>query len=93
MKSNQIGPGQMTAVDLQGTRVAIANVDGAFYAFSDACPHDAASLSQGKLSGLIVACREDGSQFDLPSGRVLAGPSLKRVRTYRIQIAGDELLI
>jgi 3-phenylpropionate/trans-cinnamate dioxygenase ferredoxin subunit len=83
----------MTSFDLQGTRVAIAHLDGAFYAFSDTCPHDADSLSEGRLEGMVVVCQSDGSRFDVASGRVLSGPAEKRLRTYRIQVRGDDLVI
>jgi 3-phenylpropionate/trans-cinnamate dioxygenase ferredoxin subunit len=83
----------MKALDLQGARVAIANVDGVFYAFSDVCPHAECSLSQGQLEGMVVICGSDGSRFDLSSGHALSGPAQKRVRTYRIQIQGDDLII
>ena len=92
-KSQAITAGQMTSIDLQGTRVAIAHLDGGFYAFNDSCPHDAGSLSQGRLEGMVVICQSDGSRFDVASGRVLGGPAQKRVRTYRIQVQGDDLVI
>ena len=93
IKANQVAPGTMIALDLQGARVVIANLDGAFYAFSDACSHGDCSLSAGRLEGMAVTCASDGSKFDIPSGRVLSGPAQKRVRTYRIQIQGDDLVI
>jgi 3-phenylpropionate/trans-cinnamate dioxygenase ferredoxin component len=93
LKSSDIAPGHMTAIELYGVPVAIANVGGVFYAISDACPHAACSLSLGLLNGKVVTCRNDGSQFDLVSGHVLTGPAKVRVRTYRIQIHGDELSI
>lgn len=93
IRSCEIAPGQMMAVDLQGVPVAIANSGGAFYAFSDVCPHAACSLSKGRLEANVVTCPSDGSQFDLASGHVLTGPAKVRVRTYRVQIKGDELCI
>ena len=92
-KTNQIAPGQLLRVDLFGVAVAIANVDGNFYAISDTCSHGSCSLSQGELNGKVLICKVDGSQFDLISGNVLAGPATKRLRTYRIQAKGDELSI
>jgi 3-phenylpropionate/trans-cinnamate dioxygenase ferredoxin component len=86
-------PGQMRAVDLQGTRVAIANVNGRYYAFSNVCPHDDSHLTLGDFENPEAICPVDGSRFDLASGNVLQGPALKRIRTYRIQIEGDELRI
>ena len=93
LNSRDIAPGRMTAVDLYGVPVAIANVGGVFYAISDCCPHAACSLSRGALDGKVVTRRRDGSQFDLVSGHVLTGPATVRVRTYRIQIHGNELNI
>jgi nitrite reductase/ring-hydroxylating ferredoxin subunit len=93
MRTAQLGPGEMKALDLQGVRVAIANVDGAFYGFSDVCSHGDHALSDGRLEGMALICSSDGSKFDLASGRVLNGPALKRVRTYRIQVQGDDLVI
>jgi nitrite reductase/ring-hydroxylating ferredoxin subunit len=93
IRSSEVAPGHMAAIDLYGVAVAVANVDGAFYAITDACPYAGCSLSQGALDGKVVTCRNDGSQFDLASGRVLTGPAAARVRTYRIQVHGDELSI
>jgi nitrite reductase/ring-hydroxylating ferredoxin subunit len=92
-KHNEIESGQMLSIDLQGTRVALAHVDSAYYAFSDNCPHDHARLSSGQLDGLVVICPGDGSRFEITSGRVIQGPATTRVRTYRVQRDGDELRI
>lgn len=90
--STEIRSGTMRHIDLQGTPVGVANVDGKFYAFSDVCPHLGCSPSAGKLDGMTITCT-CGSQFDLASGRVLAGPAVKRIRTFRVQVEGDELKI
>jgi 3-phenylpropionate/trans-cinnamate dioxygenase ferredoxin subunit len=93
IKAGEIAPGQMAAIDVHGVVITIANVGGRFYAVGDACPYDGSSLSQGSLDGMVVTCRNDGSQFDLASGHVLTGPALVRVRTYRVQVRGDDLMI
>jgi nitrite reductase/ring-hydroxylating ferredoxin subunit len=80
-------------LDLHGVAVAIANVEGAFFAISDACTHDGASLSKGTLDGRIVTCPGDGSRFDLASGSVIAGPATARVRTYHVQARDDEIRV
>jgi 3-phenylpropionate/trans-cinnamate dioxygenase ferredoxin subunit len=93
IKTSQLAPGQITSADLYGVGVAIANVGGAFYAISDVCPFDATPLSQGRVEDNVIICRTDGSRFDLVSGSVLSGPATGRVRTYRVQVYGDELRI
>jgi len=90
---DDVTDGQMKRVDLLGAYVGVANVDGAFFAFTDTCPHDGASLTMGSIEGTVLICPKDGSRFDLSSGNVVKGPAFKRIRTYRIQIKGDELHI
>src|SRR5688572_15675730 len=55
-KASDIKPGQLKAVEVDGTIVAIANVDGTYYAFSDDCTHGGCSLSQGDLWGTVINC-------------------------------------
>jgi nitrite reductase/ring-hydroxylating ferredoxin subunit len=45
LMASEIESGQMKVHHLHGVAVAIANVEGAFYAVSDVCPHDGGSLS------------------------------------------------
>ena len=93
MMAREIACGQMKVLHLYGVAVAIANVEGAFYAISDVCPHDGSSLSQGSLDGKTVTCPTDGSRFDLASGSVLSGPASARVRTYHVQVRDDEIRV
>jgi 3-phenylpropionate/trans-cinnamate dioxygenase ferredoxin subunit len=93
MMASEIESGQMKVLHLHGVAVAIANVEGAFYAISDVCPHDGGSLSRGVLDGKTVTCPNDGSRFDLASGSVLSGPASARVRTYHVQVRDDEIRV
>ena len=89
----EIGSGEMKGVDLQGSSVGVANVDGKYFAFSNACPNLGCVLTDGTLEGMVLTCRTHGSQFDLASGHVISGPATGRIRTYRVQVDGDELRI
>src|SRR5262245_12852628 len=44
-----IKPGELGAVEIEGTRIALANADGRFYAFGDTCTHEECSLAEGVL--------------------------------------------
>ena len=91
-KSSAIGSGQIMSVDLQGVPVGIANVNGVLYAFSDACTYNGCSLTKGSLEGASLVCT-CGSKYDLASGHVLGGPASKRIRTYHVQMDGDDVRI
>lgn len=90
---NDVAPGRLLAVDVDGERVAVANVDGQFFAIGDVCTHRGCSLSEGELSGLIVTCPCHGGQFDLSNGEVAGGPPEEPNTTYPVQVIGDEFRI
>jgi 3-phenylpropionate/trans-cinnamate dioxygenase ferredoxin subunit len=75
--------GEMRAFDVHGTKIAVANVEGAFHAFDDTCTHMACSLAGGDLEETTVICPCHGSEFDVRSGAVLQGPARKPLATYQ----------
>ena len=44
---DQLGDRELTAFDVSGTRIAVASVGDAFYAFGDTCTHRGCSLAEG----------------------------------------------
>ncbi len=94
IKTSDIPANSITAIDVHGTRVAIANVGGTYYAFDDACTHEQCSLAEeGELAGTTVTCTCHGSEFDVRTGKVLAPPATLPVKVYPVQVAGDSLQI
>jgi len=93
IKTSEIPAGDITAIDVRGTRIAVANVGGTYYAFDDACTHEQCSLAEGELAGTTVTCTCHGSEFDVRTGKVLAPPATVPVKVYPVRIAGDALQI
>jgi nitrite reductase/ring-hydroxylating ferredoxin subunit len=94
VKTSDIPAGDIKAVDVRGTRVAVANVGGTFYAFDDACTHEQCSLAEeGELAGTTVTCTCHGSEFDVRTGNVLAPPATLPVKVYPVRIAEDALQV
>ena len=83
----------MVAVDVNGARIAVANVQGEFFAFDDECTHEQCSLAEGDLAGTTVTCMCHGAEFDVRSGAVLAPPAVVPVKVYRTRVEGDALHI
>jgi nitrite reductase/ring-hydroxylating ferredoxin subunit len=93
-KTSEIPVGGITAIDVRGTRIAVANVGGTFYAFDDECSHEQCSLAEyGELAGTTLTCTCHGSEFDVRTGNVLAPPATLPIKVYRLQVAGDSLQI
>ena len=94
IKTNEIPSGSVTAIDVRGRRIAVANVDGTYYAFDDECTHERCSLTkEGDLAGTTVTCTCHGSEFDVRTGKVLAPPATLPVKVYRVRVTDDVLQI
>ena len=94
IKAGDIPVGGLAAVDVRGTRIAIANVGGIYYAFDEACTHEQCSLVQeGELAGATVTCVCHGSEFDVRTGHVLAPPARLPLKVYPVRVEGDALQI
>ena len=91
--SKDVATGRLRAYDVLGLKVAVASADGHFYAFEDTCTHTGCSLARGTLAGTTVTCGCHGSQFDVTSGAVVRGPARLPLRSWAVQVAGDDLLI
>lgn len=85
--------GSVTRVEAGGHVIALANVDGEFFAIDDTCTHEEASLSEGGLSGEVVVCPKHGSRFHVKTGRVLSLPAVRSVATYPVRVEGDAVLV
>lgn len=92
-KASSIRPGELALIEVAGARIAVANVDGAFYAFDDTCTHEQCSLAEGDLEGSKVICACHGAEFDVRTGEVLAPPATEPLRVYPVRVSDDALHI
>lgn len=83
----------LAAVDTDAGKIAVANVDGEYFAFDDTCTHQGCSLSTGSLNGTNVTCPCHGSTFDVTSGEVVNGPASRPVMPYTVTVDGEEIQI
>lgn len=93
-KTSELPSGSMKTVTVSGIRVAIANVDGQYFAVADACSHAQCSLgSEGFLDGTTLTCGCHGAQFDATTGKVLALPAATDLTSYQVKVEGDDVLV
>jgi len=55
-ETKDLTPGQAAAFDVEGQKIALFNVEGAFYAVGDTCTHRGGPLSEGSVAGTTVTC-------------------------------------
>src|SRR5437016_879226 len=92
-RTADIAPGTLQVVRVGRQRIAIANVDGAFYAIEDVCTHDGGPLDQGYLEEYSVQCPRHGARFDVRDGSVLAWPAVAPVESYPVKVEGDDVFV
>jgi nitrite reductase/ring-hydroxylating ferredoxin subunit len=92
-KVDELHPGSMKRVDINGRRILLANVNGRFCATDDTCTHEDASLSTGSLRGELVKCPLHGSRFNVCTGEVLEEPAEQNLKTYPVRVEGDNILV
>ena len=85
-------PGEIGEVIIAGTAIAVANVDGTFYAIQNGCPHADGPLGEGTLNGTQVTCPYHGWQFDVTTGDCQVNPEA-RIQTYDVAIEGDAVCV
>src|SRR2546427_11562814 len=92
-ETKNLTPGKATAVEVEGNRIAVFNVDGTFYAIDDTCPHAGGPLSEGQVEGDKVICPWHDAEFDLKTGEVLAPPAFEGVKGYKVVVEGDDVKV
>jgi nitrite reductase (NADH) small subunit len=91
-KTSEIPPGEIREFQLDGHTVAVANVDGHFYAVDNTCLHRGGPLGQGLLHGTKVTCPWHGWEYDVTTGKVGMNPTVG-VSCYRIEVRGEDLFV
>jgi len=90
---DQIPEGTLLGVEPDGHRICLANVEGEIYALQDNCSHQDFPLSAGVLEDGRVECAWHGAKFDPASGRAVALPAIRPVKTFAVRVDGDDILV
>ena len=83
----------MKLVHHNGKRIVIGRTEEGFVAFEDRCTHRGGSLAGGAMMCGTVQCPWHGSQFDVNSGTVKAGPAKKPIDTYELEIRDGKVFL
>lgn len=92
IRAEELGPGQVTSVMLEGTSVALFNIDGTFHAVENKCAHRAGPLAEGFVSGNVVFCPWHDWQFDVTTGACVNAPGF-RVRSFSVSVQDGDVLV
>lgn len=88
-----VPPGTVKTFYVGEQHLAVANVDGEFYAIQDVCTHDGGPLGEGEVLDHEVECPRHGAHFDLRTGRATAFPAVMGIRTYPVRVEDSEIRV
>jgi nitrite reductase/ring-hydroxylating ferredoxin subunit/uncharacterized membrane protein len=89
----ELGEGQMMLVTVDNEHVVVGRCGTGFAAFSNHCTHRGGPLADGALVACTVQCPWHGSQFDIHTGRVVAGPAKNKIHTFDIEVRDGEVYL
>jgi 3-phenylpropionate/trans-cinnamate dioxygenase ferredoxin subunit len=92
-----------------GRRIVVFNLDGAFFALADRCPHQGGSLCEGILTGHVsssgpgvyayerrgemIRCPWHAWEFDIRTGKSWFDPRRVQVRQFPTQVESGATLL
>jgi 3-phenylpropionate/trans-cinnamate dioxygenase ferredoxin component len=91
---DDVPAGSVRVFQVDGRSIALANLGGnGFYAMDNVCTHDNGPLGEGRVQGETIECPRHGARFDVKTGQVRALPAVRPVRTYPVELDGDEVRV
>ncbi|MCU0937362.1 MAG: non-heme iron oxygenase ferredoxin subunit [Gammaproteobacteria bacterium] len=84
--ASDLPPSSRRAVDVDGVRVIVFNLDGAYHAIEDVCTHDYSGLDEGEVDGDVVICPRHGARFSIRTGEALTAPAYEAIPTFPVRV-------
>jgi nitrite reductase/ring-hydroxylating ferredoxin subunit len=89
-QKSDVPEGESKAFTCGKHRIALFNVEGAYHAISDTCPHAGGPLSEGWVDGTEVTCPWHGWTFDV---RYCEEDRRDGVCRYRVLVDGEDIKV
>jgi nitrite reductase/ring-hydroxylating ferredoxin subunit len=92
---DDLPPGRMIRVEVDGREVALLNFEGSLYALDNNCPHNGGPLDQGQFDPCAgrVACPWHAWTWDVRTGRAISPSVSYSARTHEVRVQGAEILV
>ncbi len=89
----ELPPGQWRVTDVEGTRVAVFNLQGKYFAIEDICTHDGGILTGGVVEGEQIICPRHGARFSIKTGEALTAPAYEPTATFPVRVEAGEVQV
>lgn len=90
--TNELSPGTIREFQVAGQTIALANIQGKFFAINGVCLHRGGPIGEGELDRQVVTCPWHGWQFDVATGQLLTNPAIA-LACYLVEIRGEDVFV
>lgn len=87
-----VPPGAVKSVRAGDEEIALAHVDGSFYATQATCLHLKGPLGEGRLEDSVLTCPWHGWQYDVRTGENEFDRAI-RLRTYEVHVEDGDVKV
>lgn len=86
---NDLKDGKATAFDVAGCAIVLCRSGNDVYALEGRCSHALQPLEGARVRGDTLMCPHHGARFDIRSGKHVAAPAVRGIRTYDVRLNGE----
>jgi 3-phenylpropionate/trans-cinnamate dioxygenase ferredoxin subunit len=90
---DEVPVGTLHMVQVDGTDIVLANVDGTIHAAQGVCSHEYFELDKGFLTGDSLTCALHLSRFDLETGEALDPPAELPLAVYPVSVEAGRVVL
>jgi len=83
---SELSPGTHRVIEVDGTQVAVFNLDGDLHAIEDVCTHDGGVLTGGPIEGDQIVCPRHGARFCIRTGEALTAPAFEPTARFPVRV-------
>lgn len=89
----EVVEGSVTSVQVGDQKVALAVLDGTFYAVGGQCPHRGGPLDCGELRGTELVCPWHRLRYDIRTGVSTMPPGAYATESFPVRVSDDTVEI
>ncbi|MFP3869066.1 MAG: FAD-dependent oxidoreductase [Desulfobacteraceae bacterium] len=90
---NDLPDGDMKEVEVDGLKILLTRLDGAFHAIGGECSHYGGPLAEGVRTGLHVTCPWHQARFQVKTGELVDPPALDSLCRFETRVEGDKVIV
>jgi len=89
-----LAPGKLRCISAGGKKLTLANIGGKYHCLQNECTHAGGPMCEGSIDEKDgIVCPWHKSVFGAKDGKVLHGPAIDPLKTYKVSEKKGELYI